>query len=95
MFFMVAGGCFLLLLLPSVFGSLWAHSATGVSAKWGDFFLPFGFMVQSLVGVLAALLLGTFCGLLAAPPESRGMIMIGLATGTGVLACLLFYFIPR
>ena len=85
-FFIVAAGCFLLLLLPSVFGSLWAHSVTGISADMGEFFIPFGFMMQSLIGVLASLLLGIFCGLLAAPPESRGKILTGLAIGTGVLA---------
>jgi hypothetical protein len=85
-FFIVAAGCFLLLLLPSVFGSLLAHSVTGLSDRWGDFFLPFGFIMQSLIGVFASLILGTFCGLLAAPPESRGKILTGLAIGTGVLA---------
>lgn len=85
-FFIVAAGGFLLFALPSVFGSLWAHSVTGVSANMGEFFIPFGFMMQSLIGVLASLILGTFCGLFAAPPESRGKIQIGLAIGTGVLA---------
>jgi hypothetical protein len=90
-FFIVAAGCFLLLLLPSVFGSLWAHSVTGISADMGEFFIPFGFIMQSLIGVFASLLLGTFCGLLAAPPESRGKIVIGIAIGTGVLAFLILF----
>jgi hypothetical protein len=90
-FFIVAAGGFLLFALPSVFGSLWAHSVTGVSANMGEFFIPFGFMMQTLIGVLASLLLGTFCGLLAAPPESRGKIVMGLAIGTGLLAFLILF----